>query len=257
MSMRRRADRLRYITASQQDQGVSPGSTGRLSRAVLSRSMMQTNFILSGGSNGRLSRVVLNPYVCLYSAPKARENPSSGFDSKNPVNKRTDYSKEWSQVENGINELNLRANWIFKATNIIYLSVIGLSGTVFMYPEIMRETSIAQWPILFAIMFYMGISIAILTLPVYLLMRSFFNSILPYNYGPFFIEVFFVNKMARMTISALTHSPSTVIVTSVIIAVIAAYRLFGSYLGRRAKLLRRRLNPQAPRQTPLPSSLVA
>ena len=232
LSMRRRVYRLRDIAYSFQGQGVSPDSTAGLSEAKLNSSDI------------------------LYSAPKARVNPINGFDSSNPVNnKGTDYSKEWAQLETEINELAQRANWIFKTTNILYLSVIlaviSVSTPVFIYPEMMYEITITQW----LIIFFMGINVAILTLPVYLLIRSFLNAIPPYDsydYGIFFIEVFFVNKIAMMEISALTHSSTTAIVTSVIIAVIAAYRLFGSSLDRHAKRLRQLLNPHASRQTPLP-----
>lgn len=227
MIMRRRVYRLRDIAALHQDQGVFPDSTSELSEAEL------------------------NSHDLLYNAPKARENPISGFGSSNPVNnKRTDYSKEWAQLETEINELAQRANWIFKTTNIIYLFIIEFSFTVFEYTRNMRGETHFEESHLFNLMILTWIFLAILLWPLYLMMRSFCYSSLPYNYGLFFIEFFFV-AIFTLTLSGLTHSPSTAI-TSVIIAVIAAYRLFGSYLGRRAKLLHRRLNPKAPRQTPLP-----
>ena len=111
----------------------------------------------------------------------------------------------------------------------------------------MRETTYVQCAVLFTVMFLTGIYMVISVWFVNLLFRSFFHGNPSDNYV-FFIEMY----IASITAMSLTHSPSIAIVTSIIIAVIAAYRIFGNYLDRRAKLLRRRLNPQELRQTPLP-----
>jgi hypothetical protein len=123
--------------------------------------------------------------------------------------------------------------------------------TAFIYADNMREITYIQWLVLFTVMFLIGIYMVISVWFVNLLIRSFCHGSPSDNYV-FFIEMYFASIMAMMAISSLTHSPSTAIVTSIIIAVIAAYRLFGNYLDRRAKLLHRRLSPQAPRQTSLP-----